>query len=264
MANAIDLNNKLVYLLITGASRGIGATMAIETSKLLKSGSVIVLIARSENGLDATKAKIEEINDGIKVMTKSIDLTKPSIAELDQLISESFDASLKFDIALLIHNVGTLGDISKWSKDIDNYAEMENYFSINVFAPTILNNRLLKVIPSTTKKFIVNITSKAGITPFKSFSFYCMGKAAREMYFRTLALEESAVLVLNYSPGPVESDMTVYAQNSSVSDEVSSMFKNLRTEKTILTTEQTTKRFLQIIASGKFESGQHVDYYDEI
>lgn len=264
MANAIDLKGKLAYLLVSGASRGIGRTMAIETSRNLKSGSVVVLLARSLEGLEGTKSEILSINEGIKVIIKSLDLTKPSVEEFDEIITSSFDNTMNFDLAIVIHNVGTLGDITKWAKDIQSYDELEPYFSINVHAPTLLNNRLLKVIPSKTKKFIVNITSKAAICPFKSFTFYCMGKAAREMYFRMLAEEEKDILVLNYSPGPVESDMTVYAQKSSVSNETSEMFKNLRTTGTILTTEQTTKKFLEVVAKGNYKSGDHIDYYQEI
>lgn len=261
MSNAIDLNGKLAYLIVSGASRGIGKCMAIETSKKLQSGSVVVLIARSLEGLEATRS---EIKSDLKVIVKVLDLTKPSIEEYDEIIASSFDSSMNFELAIAIHNVGTLGDVSKWVKDISSYDELDSYFNVNVHAPAILNNRILKALPSTTKKLLINITSKAAIAPFKSFGFYCMGKSAREMYFKILAEEEKDLLVLNYSPGPVESDMTVYAQKSSVSSETSGMFKHLRDTGTILTAEQTTKKFLEIIAKGNYNSGDHIDYYDEI
>lgn len=264
MSNAIDLTNKTAFFLVTGSSRGIGKTMAIETSKNFASGSVVVLLARSLSGLEATKSEILASNPDLKVFIKSIDLTQPSVEEIDQILIDSLANSPKFDLAIVIHNVGTLGDVSKWSSEIENYSLLNDYFSTNVFAPTILNNRALKALPGDIKKIIVNITSKAAIAPFKSFTYYCMGKAAREMYFRCLAEEFPSLLVLNYSPGPVESDMTVYAQESSVSAEVSGMFKNLRDHGTILTTEMTTKKFLEVIKAGKYKSGDHVDYYDEL
>lgn len=263
MANAIDLVDKLAYVLVTGASRGIGRTIAIETSRNLKAGSVIVLLARSLKGLEGTRDAILNTanSNELRVVIKAMDLTKPPIEEINEMISTSFNA-LNFELALIIHNVGTLGDIGKWARDITDFNELNSYFDVNVNTLAILNNCLLKVIPMTTKKLIVNITSKAAVKPFKSFGFYCMGKAAREMYFRVLAEEEKDILVLNYSPGPVESDMTVYAQSDSVSSETSGMFKNLRDSGTILTTEQTTKRFLEIIATGDYKSGDHIDYYD--
>lgn len=263
MANPIDLSGKFAYLLVTGASKGIGARMAIETSKNFKAGSVVVLLARSPGGLEATKAEILKGNKGLKVIVKAIDLTKPPVADLKAVISETYDATPDFDLAIMIHNVGTVGDVSKWARDIDDYSELESYYSTNVFAPMILNNLLLKVVPATTQKFVVNITSKAAIAPIKSFAFYCSGKSAREMFFRVLAEESKDVLVLNYSPGPVETDMTVIAQRDAVADETSGMFKNLRETGTILTTEQTTKRFLEVVGRGNYESGDHVDFYDK-
>lgn len=262
MTNAIDLSDKFAYLLVTGASKGIGAKIAIETSRNFKSGSVVVLLARSAEGLESTKSQILSANSGLKVFTRSIDLTKPSADDLKSIISESYDSTATYDLMMVVHNVGTIGDVSKWAKDIDDYSELENYFSTNVFGPIILNNILLKEATSATQKFIVNITSKAGIAPFKSFGFYCPGKAAREMFFRVLAEESKDVLVLNYSPGPVETDMTVDAQQNAVATETSSMFKNLRDKGTILTTEQTTKRFLDVVAQGNYQSGDHIDYYD--
>lgn len=262
MSNAIDLRDKLVYLIVTGASKGIGAMMAIECSRNFRTGSVVVLLARSEAGLDSTKREILKINADLKVITKSMDLEKPSPEDLKLLINDSYDASIGFDLMMMIHNVGTLGDVTKWAHDIDDYNTLESYFSTNVFGPIILNNLLLKSAAPITRKFIVNITSKAASHPFKSFGFYCAGKAAREMFFRVLAEESSDVLVLNYSPGPVETEMTVNAQLNAISTETSEMFKTARETNTILTTAQTTKRFLEVVAKGNYNSGDHVDFYD--
>lgn len=263
MSNPIDLSGKLAYLLVTGASKGIGATMAIETSRNFQAGSVVVLLARSAEGLEETKREIFKVNAGLKVFADSIDLTKPPVEDLKRLINESYDKTVAYDLVMVVHNVGTIGDTSKWARDIEDYAQLESYYSTNVFTPIILNNLLLKVGPLGTKKFIVNITSKAALVPFKSFGFYCPGKAAREMFFKVLAEEAGDVLVLNYSPGPVETAMTVDAQQNAVSEETSSMFRNLRDRGTILTTEQTTRRFLEVVAKGNYLSGGHVDFYDE-
>lgn len=264
MSNAIDLNGKLTYLLVTGASKGIGATIALETSRNFRDGSVVVLVARSLDGLEATKTSIIAANPLLKVIVKAMDLTKPPVEHLQELMNESCGATVGFDLAICIHNVGTIGDVSKWARNIDDYGELESYFSTNIFAPVILNNLFLKSVAPTTKKVIINITSKAAIEPIESFAFYCAGKAARELFFRVLALESKDVLVLNYSPGPVETGMTVEAQANAVAATTSDMFKSLRDRGTILTTEQTTKRFLEVIAKGNYKSGDHVDFFDDI
>lgn len=83
------------------------------------------------------------------------------------------------------------------------------------------------------------------------------------MYFRVLALEEDDLIVLNYSPGPVDTEMTVDIQANSADSEVRSMFKGLRDSNTILQPIQTTLKFIEVIESGAFKSGDHIDYYDE-
>lgn len=264
MSNAIELKGRLVYLLVSGASKGIGAKMAVETSKELAPGSVVVLLARSAAGLEATKMAIFEKNPGVVVFAHPMNLEKPTVEDLRKLFDKTFDSSIKYDLAMAIHNVGTLGDTSKWVREFDDYEELQEFYTMNVFAPTILNNVFLKMVPHTIQRFVVNITTKAAIKPIRSFGFYGPSRAAREMTFRTLAEENEDILVLNYSPGPVETDMTKDAQQNAGSEETSSMFRHLRETGTILTTEQTTKRFLEVIAKGNYESGDRVDYYDEV
>lgn len=86
------------------------------------------------------------------------------------------------------------------------------------------------------------------------------------MYFRTLALEEAdtdpALTVLNYAPGPVQTEMTDTIENNAVATDVRGIFKGMRVDKTILQPIDTTIKFLKIIESGCYESGAHIDYYD--
>lgn len=100
MANSIDLN-QVSYCLVTGASRGIGQKMAIECSKKFKAGSVVVLLARSIAGLEKTKSLILKENSKISVVIHSIDLTSPSIEELNEIITKSMN-SLIFELAKLL------------------------------------------------------------------------------------------------------------------------------------------------------------------
>lgn len=86
------------------------------------------------------------------------------------------------------------------------------------------------------------------------------------MYFRTLALEEiendAALTVLNYAPGPVQTEMTNEIELNAVATDIRETFKGLRVDKTILQPIDTTIKFLNVIEMGNYESGAHVDYYD--
>lgn len=264
MNNSMNLNKK-TFFVVSGASRGIGQRMAIECAKKFKSGSVILLLARSETRLEQTKLEIynETKSKKMSVFTKSIDLRHPTIDEIqncfeDALKNKSID---DFELAFIIHNVGTIGNIKKYSKQMNDISEWREYFDMNVFSVAVLNSIFIERFENC-QKFIVNVTSLLAVEPYKATGFYCSGKAAREMYFRTLALEEKEILVLNYSPGPVDTDMVADLETNSGSTDVQNIFSDMRKNKTILTTNQTTEKFLQIIEKGIYKSGDHVDYFD--
>lgn len=86
------------------------------------------------------------------------------------------------------------------------------------------------------------------------------------MYFRTLALEEKEsdplLTVLNYAPGPVQTEMTNEVENNAVASDVREIFKTMRVDKTILQPIDTVNKFIQVIETGDYESGAHIDYYD--
>lgn len=57
---------------------------------------------------------------------------------------------------------------------------------------------------------------------------YCLivsGKAARDMFFKVMALENPDVNVLNYAPGPLETDMFNCIRETSYDKEVKAMFE---------------------------------------
>ncbi|XP_055593277.1 sepiapterin reductase [Uranotaenia lowii] len=262
-SNAINFS-QVAYLLVTGASRGIGQRMAIETSRKFKPGSIVVLLARSASGLEATRAEILDANPHITVVTSSVDLSNASKDLLEEIIEKSLAKTPleTFELAGIIHNVGTIGNVERKAIDMDDRQEWEDYFATNVVTVGVLNSCFLRKFKASPSKLVVNVTSKACIIPFKSMGFYCSGKAAREMYFKVLADEEPGLVVLNYSPGPVDTDMTIDIQGRSNAEEIRNYFRGLRETTTILTTQQTTAKFLSILEDGQFKSGDHVDYYD--
>lgn len=110
---------------------------------------------------------------------------------------------------------------------MNDMAEWHSYFSANVFSVAVLNVEFMKIF-KTTKMFIVNITSKMALVSSCSMTLYCSGKAAREMYFRVLADEQPEILVLNYSPGPVETDMSANVQATTSDSGVKEFFEGIR------------------------------------
>lgn len=173
--NAVDLAQKSFFLM-TGASRGIGRTMAIESAAKMATGSVIVLIARSMNGLEETKAQILAKNtSNVTVFILALDLMRPTTDQINSI----FDTALsernigEFQLAMIVHNVGSLGDVTKLAKNFDNMDEWHDYYAMNVFSVIALNTTFLKRFnESVSRRLVVNITSKCGLVPCKSLTMY--------------------------------------------------------------------------------------------
>ncbi|XP_037928867.1 sepiapterin reductase-like [Teleopsis dalmanni] len=261
----LDLEQK-TYFLITGASRGIGQTMAIQIAAKLKAGSVVVLLARSVDGLNKTKLAIEALKKDLKVCIFSIDLTKAKESEFEEILhhslSDSDEEGKNFERAFIIHNAGSVGDVSKRAVDVSDTSAWTEYYHLNLFSTVSLNCEFYRKFIGVPK-LVVNLSSKCGIEPFASMSFYCSGKAARDMYFRVLAVEETKdSIVLNYAPGAIDTDMTELVQKETINEDLSAAFKQQRDTKTMLTTTETTAKFISILESGNFNSGDHVDYWD--
>ncbi len=68
----------------------------------------------------------------------------------------------------------------------------------------VLNWYSCSPLPERT---VVNISSLMALRAQETWSLYCSGKAARDMFFQVVAAEEKGVTVLNYAPGPVLTDM---------------------------------------------------------
>lgn len=98
---------------------------------------------------------------------------------------------------------GSLGDISKSFLDLTDPAEINTYFAFNVTSALCLTTAALQAFGKRpgSSRTVVNISSLCALKPFKNWALYCSGKAARDMMFQVLALEEPDVRVLNYAPG---------------------------------------------------------------
>lgn len=175
---AINLCQK-TFLVVSGASRGIGRMLAIECAAKTTAGSLIVLLARSTAGLEETKAQILAKNpNNITVMIFTIDLTRPTPNEFKQI----FDTALyernvsDFQLAMIIHNVGTIGDVTKFAKNFGNNDEQlfQDYYAMNVFSVIALNCIFLEQFNDALNvpRFVVNITSLCAVKPCKSFTLY--------------------------------------------------------------------------------------------
>ncbi|KJH44874.1 hypothetical protein DICVIV_09096 [Dictyocaulus viviparus] len=185
-------------------------------------------------------------------------------------VLEEIKASSSFDSAFIFHNCGTVGDISKRSFELSNQEQWHNYLNVNLIATIQFNNLLLDSITNEVAKcrFVVNITSIVAIKGFPSLTQYSVGKAAREAFFRGLAVEEKNIKVLTYSPGPVDTTMHDIIAKESFDESIRAAFSRNESERheihrSSLTTNQTVLKMLKYLEDNEFETGSRIDYYDD-
>ncbi|KAB0793089.1 hypothetical protein PPYR_12709 [Photinus pyralis] len=255
---AVDFSKKTLVI-VTGASQGIGRTIAVDISKSLIANSKIILIARSESGLNATKESIAKVNKAINVEVIPLDLTKPSLEECSNILKGHCDAQQ----AIIFHNVGQVGKLTS-CVTLTDIQLWRDYFDLNVFSVSMLNGLFVSSLKGKVDKlFVINITSLCGRIPFRNMAMYGAGKAARCLYFQVLAVEEEDVVVLNYSPGPVDTAMIEEIIGTAESKELKGDFISMKETKKMLTPSQSVNKLLSVLKLGNYKSGDTVDYYDE-
>lgn len=246
---------------VSGASRGIGREFALQLAKKFSSGSHLILLARNEEQLRDLQKEVEEVTGNkVTVTVQGMDLHRPDEVQLKRLLSKD---DVSFDLAICVHNVGTVGDIDKWAAGESDVQKWSEYFQINLFGVILLNNLFMAKTKHVPLRLIINVTSLCAIEPMKSLAYYCTGKSAREMFFRVLALENPTVTVLNYSPGMVDTEMAGELRTKSADEELRGYALGEYEGKKLLSPMQTTERMLKVVEEGRYTSGDHVDYHDE-
>ncbi|XP_005997709.1 sepiapterin reductase a [Latimeria chalumnae] len=254
------------FSLVTGASRGLGRSLCLGLAPRLGEGSVLVLVARSREKLrEVEESLAAAAGEKLTVRCVAADLgTRQGLEETVGAVTELGQRHAGVEHLLLLNNAGSLGDVSKCFVDLASPTEVDGYLAFNVTSALCLTASVLKAFPKPRyRRTVVNISSLCALKPFKSWSLYCTGKAARDMMFQVLAAEEPDVRVLNYAPGPLDTDMQLQARSETRDPEVRQAFANLHKEGKLVTCHQSSQKLINLLLTDKFKSGSHIDYYDD-
>lgn len=249
---------------LTGASRGFGRALAPQLARLLSPGSVLLLSARNDSVLRQLKEELGAQQPDLRVVLAAADLgTEAGVQQLLNAVRE-LPRPEGLQRLLLINNAGTLGDVSKGFLNVNDQAEVNHYWALNLTSMLCLTSGTLNAfldIPGLSKT-VVNISSLCALQPFKGWGLYCAGKAARDMLYQVLAVEEPSVRVLSYAPGPLDTDMQQLARETSVDPELRSRLQKLKSEGELVDCGTSAQKLLSLLQKDTFPSGAHVDFYD--
>jgi short-subunit dehydrogenase len=182
-------------VLITGASRGIGAALA---RRFADAGARVALVARNA---DALTALAEELGG----TAHPTDLTDP--ASVDGLIAR-MEAEVG-PVDVLVNNAGI--DLVGHVRD-HSAADLEAIYRLNLLTPVELCRQMLEPMLARGSGHIVNISSMAGVAPFPGLAAYASTKAGLTQFTAGLRadLRGSPVRTTVVELGPVETDMLAH------------------------------------------------------
>jgi short-subunit dehydrogenase len=183
------------YILITGASSGIGYEMA---QQLAAKKFNLILVARSVGKLELMQQELSS-KFGIDVQYFEKDLSKPELAK--ELYNDV--KSEKLIVTHLINNAGFGGYGNFLETSLENELDMIN---LNVSSLVVLTKLFAQDMALRKSGRIMNVASILSFLPFPYYSVYSATKTFVLAFSETIAaeLDGSGVVVTALCPGTVE------------------------------------------------------------
>lgn len=184
--------------LVTGGGRGIGAAAA---ELLAQAGASLVLIARSEEEIDAVAKRIRKA--GGKAIAVPCDVS--DFGQIEEVVEAALTQFGRIDI--LVNNAALVWPVEEVAdSDPDEWAYN---IHVNLVGPYNLARHILPVMLVQGYGRILNITSGAAKGGFVGMSAYSASKAGLDAFTRSLAAEtaNTGVMVNGLNPGMVNTEM---------------------------------------------------------
>ena len=172
--NRFRLDGKVA--IVTGSGRGIGAATAVA---LAEAGADIVVTARTVSQLEKTADLIR--SRGRQALVVACDVMDAE--QREALVNQAIEQFGRLDI--LVNNAGGSGPKPALETTVEEFDETFRFNVTTAFAMSCLCAP--RMVETTGKGSIVNISSVAGRFPQAGFVSYGVGKAAMDFMTQNLA-----------------------------------------------------------------------------
>jgi 3-oxoacyl-[acyl-carrier protein] reductase len=193
---SIEQNLQGEVVLVTGASRGIGAAIA---DTLAARGAKVIGTATSQSGADAISQRLAAQGGEGRVLN----VTEPNAIEsLIESIGKDFGG-----VSILVNNAGITRDsLLMRMKDEDWQAILDT----NLTSVYRSSKAVMRSMMKARKGRIINIASVIGVTGNAGQANYAAAKAGIIAFSKSLAKEigSRGITVNVVAPGFIETDMT--------------------------------------------------------
>jgi len=189
-------NNPRPLALVTGASSGIGASLARE---LAKDGHDLILAARRVEPMQVLAAELGNVGSNCTII--AADLSKSGAA--GALVRDIEAQRLVVDVLINAAGLGANGRFEE--SDPLRVTEM---LQVNVVALTELTRMLLPAMVARRKGRVMLMASTAGFQPGPQMAVYCASKAYVLNFGEAIAyeLQGSGVTVTTLCPGATDTE----------------------------------------------------------
>lgn len=196
--NMRKLNFKNRWVLVTGASSGLGREMALELA--LQEEANLVITARRRQKLDLLKEEIER-QKAVRVEIIQADLSLEDGAE--KLFQK---ATAIAPVYALINNAGITFYGKTEKKHLPFY---EKIVRVNFLAAMKLNLLFIPYFEEQGGGAILNVTSNGAFIPMPYQNVYAASKSAFQFFCEAQweEIRKSGIVMCQYAPGGIYSEM---------------------------------------------------------
>jgi short-subunit dehydrogenase len=195
------------YALITGASKGIGRSLAISLARRKYN---LLLVARSSADL-ATLCTTLAAEHGIQAHYLALDLSLPEAAQQVR----SWCMEQQFKVSLLVNNAG----YGVWGYfDELPLNDQCNMLQLNMQLPVELTYYMIPLLKEHPKAYILNVSSTAAYQAIPAMALYAASKSFMLTFSRGLRyeLKRTQIAVSCLCPGPVNTNFIERAKMQAV------------------------------------------------
>lgn len=232
--------------LITGGSKGLGKALV---DQYLQDNWTVQEFSRSGSSKQHVQCDFADAQNSMRIIE-------------DRFVALS---GQNWSDIVLINNVGILnpigpietGTVEQWQQNIQ----------INLNASIATTGLFIRHFDdAAAKRYVVNISSGAAVTPFFGWSLYCAAKAGLEAFTACVALEQAKranpTVVFSVRPGVIDTGMQqqIRDQDENHFADIKD-FKALKRDKQLQTAEDVAAKVLRLLQQSPI-AGHHYSIYD--
>jgi len=239
--------------IVTGASRGMGAAIALQ---LLAPRHMVLGISRGSS--DTLAAQASRAGAGLEQWPRDLAQPGPVAGELESWL-RGFDAT-RFAEAVLINNAGVVGHVGPI--DDARTDDLSRALRVGLEAALLLTASFLRATRGWLAMHqgrvkVLNISSGLGRRAMAGSAPYCAAKAGMDHFSRAVALDEAqrphGAKIVSLAPGVIDTDMQTELRSADGRGfPEQETFVQLKATGQLLTPDAAARRVLAYLARPDF------------